>query len=125
MSDGNISSPASLSILGATLSGPLRESPESTVFVLRRHMLGQLLSILYLNDLPNASKIINFILFADDTNAFISHKDPNTMISILNTKLLIQLTKSEQIIINIKKTHNMIFTPRQRKPHNLDNNILR
>ena len=86
-------------------------------------ILGPLLFILYVNDLPNASKILNFILFADDTNVFISHKDPIAMISILNTELdkVSNWLRANKLIINIKKTHNMIFTPRQRKPPNLDN----
>ena len=39
-------------------------------------ILGPLLFILYVNDLNNAS-MLDSILFADDTNLFISHNDPN------------------------------------------------
>ena len=38
-------------------------------------ILGPLLFLLYVNDLPNASRIITPIMFADDTNLFISHKN--------------------------------------------------
>ena len=38
-------------------------------------ILGQLFFMLYINDLNNASEL-EVILFADDTNLFISHNDP-------------------------------------------------
>ena len=33
-------------------------------------VLGPLLFLLYINDLPNISKILNFYLFSDDTNIY-------------------------------------------------------
>ena len=33
-------------------------------------VLGSLLFLLYINDLPNISKILDFYLFADDTNIY-------------------------------------------------------
>ena len=38
-------------------------------------VLGPLLFLLYINDLPNISKKLKFYLFADDTNIF--YKDTN------------------------------------------------
>ena len=41
-------------------------------------ILGPLLFLIYVNDLNKASKVLNSILFADDTNLFYSHRDINT-----------------------------------------------
>ena len=49
-------------------------------------ILGPLFSIIYVNDLCDAS-CLESILFADDTNLFISEKDLVTMDNILNSEL--------------------------------------
>jgi hypothetical protein len=38
-------------------------------------ILGSLLFLIYINDIIHVSKILDFILFADDTNIFFSHKN--------------------------------------------------
>ena len=38
-------------------------------------ILGPLLFLVYVNDLPSSSKILNPIMFADDTNLFYEHKN--------------------------------------------------
>ena len=45
--------------------------------------------LLYINDLSNVSNIFYFILFADDTNLFYSHKDLSCLINLrwLDTEL--------------------------------------
>ena len=51
-------------------------------------ILGPLLFLLYINDLCNVSEVLDVILFADDTNIFLSHKDFNLLPEILNSELL-------------------------------------
>ena len=46
--------------------------------------LGPLLFLLYVNDLHHTSKILNPIMFADDTNLFFSHSDINVLFEKMN-----------------------------------------
>src|ERR1043165_8313011 len=48
--------------------------------------LGPLLFLLYINDLPNVSSILFFILFADDTNVFFSHKSLYSLFETVNAE---------------------------------------
>ena len=50
-------------------------------------ILGPLLFLVYINDLSNISKVLDFILFADDSNIFFSHKDINILSETLNSEL--------------------------------------
>ena len=50
-------------------------------------ILGPLLFLLYINDIVLSSKVFKFILFADDTSLFYSHKNKHDAVSILNTEL--------------------------------------
>ena len=50
-------------------------------------VLGPLLFLVYINDLPNASKKLTFYLFADDTNIYYESKDLSNLIKIVNREL--------------------------------------
>src|SRR6218665_3692167 len=45
-------------------------------------ILGPLLFLLFITDLPNASRLLNFLLFADDTSILASHNPMNKLFSI-------------------------------------------
>ena len=79
-------------------------------------ILGPLLFLIYINDLSNISKVLDFILFADDTNIFFSHKD-NILSETLNSELstLTQWCNASKLSINFKKSNYMIFLPRQKR----------
>ena len=51
-------------------------------------ILGPLLFLLYINDLCNVSQVLDFILFADDTNIFFSNKDRDILEKTMNDELL-------------------------------------
>ena len=42
---------------------------------------------LYINDICNVSEIVNFILFADDTNVFYSDHDINNLCTTMSNEL--------------------------------------
>ena len=69
-------------------NGISSESCEIKCGVSQGSLLGPLLFLLYINDLCNVSKVVDFILFADDTNIFFSHKDFNLLPEILNSEML-------------------------------------
>ena len=77
---------------------------------------GPLFFILYVNDLNNAS-LLDVILFADDTNLFISHNDPGCLNDTLNSELnnLSTWFAANWLSLNLSKTNFMVFKPRQKK----------
>ena len=82
-------------------------------------ILGPLFFLLYVNDIVHVSRIIELILFADDTNIFLSHKDPIHLTNILNIEIekLSNWFKSNKLSLNLTKTKIIVFKPRQRKLH--------
>ena len=50
--------------------------------------LGPLFVLIYINDLPNCSKKLNFKIFADDTNVFSSEKDLKALERLMNSELV-------------------------------------
>ena len=69
-------------------NGVSLESCEIKCGVPQGSILGPLLFLLYINGLCNVSKVVDFILFADDTNIFFSHKDFNLLPGILKSEML-------------------------------------
>ena len=87
-------------------------------------ILGLFLFLLYINDLCNVSRTLYFILFADDTNIFYSHKDPNQSINVVSTELkkLSDWTRANKLSINIKKSNCILFKANQNR-QKLDINL--
>ena len=54
---------------------------------LRDQFLAPLLFLLYINDLPNISKVLNFYLFADDTNIYYESNSLNELEKTVNKEL--------------------------------------
>ena len=51
--------------------------------VLQGSRLGQLLFLLYVNDLSNSSNVLVPIMFADYTNFFLEHNNVNTLCMVI------------------------------------------
>ena len=74
---------------------------------------------IYINDIIHVSKILDFSLFADDTNIFFSHKNPAQLIQILNDEIkkLSEWFKSNKLSLNLTKTKFIVFKLRQKVCH--------
>ena len=72
----------------------------------RGSILGPLFFLLYINDINNASNILNQILLADDPNVFMPHKDLNYLSDMLNLEMgnLSIWFKVNKLSLNLKNT---------------------
>jgi hypothetical protein len=79
-------------------------------------ILGPLLFLIYINDLYKASNLMT-IMFADDTNLFLTSNDLTTLFRNMNTELIkiSDWFKSNKLSINIEKTKWMLFYPNSKK----------
>jgi len=74
-------------------------------------IMGPLLFLIYINDIANVSKILLPILFADDTNVFLSGKSVDETIQKMNDELIniVEWLRSNRLSLNIEKTNFMVF----------------
>ena len=82
-------------------------------------VLGPLLFLIYINDLPNSSRFFSFFLFADDTNIYCESDD----LALLTRKVNKELGKlkvwldSNKLALNIEKTNFVLFhSPKKQLP---------
>lgn len=75
-------------------------------------ILGPLLFIIYLNDLPLMMTRLSTIMFADDTTFHIRHSDLNSAVAIVNSQLSLfaEWLRVNRLSLNTKKTKSMLFT---------------
>ena len=81
-------------------------------------MLGPLLFLIYINDLPNCSDIIEFFLFADDTHLFYDSDSNGNLEKVFNKELkkLSTWLIVNRLSLNLTKTNFVIF-------HSLNKNV--
>ena len=86
-------------------------------------ILGPLLFLLYINDIANSSNILKFILFADDTTIFHSHKNIHEVFQVIKTELpkVQEWLNANKLSLNTIKTKYMLF----HKPNMADDLPLR
>jgi len=74
-------------------------------------ILGPLLFILYINDLNTVSKLLTLIMFADDTNIFISGQSLELITETANNELdkISSWFSANLLSLNIKKTNYILF----------------
>ena len=71
----------------------------------------QILFLLYVNDLSNASKILHLIMFADDTNLFFSNCDIPVLFPAVNSKT-IQRFLANKFSFNVTETKYLFLNKR-------------
>ena len=81
-------------------------------------ILGPLLFLLFINDLPHVSSILHFELFADDSNVFISHKSHEKIFQIMNSELhgVGDWFKANRLSLNLSKTSFILFHSHRKIP---------
>ena len=86
-------------------------------------LLGPLLFIIYINDFQYSSEIMSFILFADDSNIFYSHQNPQSLLNIVNNEMkrVQNWINANKLSLNVGKTHYMLFS---NKLKSLPGNVL-
>jgi hypothetical protein len=83
-------------------------------------------------DLPVASSILEFVLFADDSNIQVSGKDPKQLAETLTKNLehVIDRFKANKLLLNVSKTKMIVFRSQKCNkdiysfPVTMDNEIL-
>lgn len=75
-------------------------------------ILGPLFFLVYVNDLKNCLSNTFPVLYADDTNIFMSGRDVGSMTALFNNDLanLSEWLRSNRLSLNLSKTHSMIFS---------------
>ena len=98
------------------------ESEQLTILcgVPQGSILGPLLFIMYINDIQNCS-ICSKILYADDTNMFISGSDVNDLFRRMNIELekLSDWLIANKLSLNVAKTHYVLFQPGRNTVHDV------
>ena len=79
-------------------------------------VLGPLLFLLYINDLPNVSNELSFHLFVDDTNLFFEASNLDTLQSTVNREMrkLVNWLNSNRLALNLSKTNFVIFSAKNK-----------
>jgi len=87
------------------------DTQEITFGVPQGSVLGPLLFLIYINDLPSTLKHCGAVLFADDSNLYHSHSNKKDLVSEINQDLIAlnNWCKTNKLLLNIEKTHFVCF----------------
>ena len=109
-------------------NGHISQAKTVNIGVAQGSTLGPLFFLLYINDMINSAELF-FSLFADDSTATCSDSTLKDTLEKLTKEFakVIEWLKANKLIINLQKTHIMVFTNKE-KPNssslNIDGNII-
>ncbi|XP_077995944.1 uncharacterized protein LOC144449300 [Glandiceps talaboti] len=80
-------------------------------------ILGPILFLIYINDIPNSSNLFNFKLYADDSNLFHSIQETHNNISLNLANVEFHQVKkwcdANRLTMNVNKTEHMVIRSKQ------------
>ena len=99
-----------------SVNGHTSEQLSITHGVPQGSVLGPLLFLIFINDLPKVSMFLNFYLFADDTNIYYESSDLLNIQKIVNRELrkVRKWLEANRVALNIDKTNFVLFHSSQR-----------
>ena len=99
------------------IKNSISEKREIMYGVPQGSVLGPLLFLVYLNDICNSSNLLDFFLFADDTNLLYVDRSLKNLEITVNKELakVSDWLIANKLTLNIKKSNFVIFCPRQKK----------
>ena len=80
-------------------------------------VLGPLLFLIFINDLPSMSECLTFYLFADNTNIYFESSELSKIEKVVNRELrkVRKWLEANRLALNVDKTNFVIFHTQQRK----------
>ena len=100
-----------------SVNGHISETLQIRCGVPQGSVLGPLLFLIYINDLPSVSKCLTFYLFADDTNIYFEASDLFTLQKVVNRELrhVKKWLDANKLALNVDKTNFVIFHSHAKK----------
>jgi ribonuclease P/MRP protein subunit RPP40 len=79
-------------------------------------VLGPLLFLLYINDLPSSTDLLKVVLFADDSNLILKGEDPKIISGTLTKELghVNDWFSAKELLLNASKTNLIVFKSRNK-----------